>query len=303
MKKTLISIALASLSTAALADPFYINNGVDFSALDSGQVNATSTGLKNQITYQYESISTVIDLDNNGIDAGDTVLTTGGINPPGTLGNNNFTGFTPNQLVNGSNSNNGYNALGAWSMTFGITGLQGTIVNYVAGVDLDIAYGPAGLIEFYYIDPANPSADIAGDTNHFMDIDVTGALTVGPGILLTGDVDFSGTNQTSLTAGGTLMRDLFHSGTAACAGNDSFFAIATNCGTTMSIEFLADFNTNAATIGITDNGIGVDGLRTFTLAGNHDGSGVFNNVPEPEMLALMGGAFLMFGAARRNRKA
>lgn len=287
MKKTLLSIALATISTASLADPFYIDNGTDFTPFDSGQYTATSTGLKNQLTYQYESISTVIS-PATGITAGSLISTIGGINV-GSDANNNVTGFSPNQTGSGANSNNGFGSLfgaGGWGLTFGFSGLTGVIVDPTT---LNIAYGPGGLFQLYYLDAVNPTAVAA---NNFMNINVTGAITTGTGILLKGDVDFTG-----ITASNAL-KNLFHSGTSNCAGNDSFFAITTNCGTAMSIEFLADFNTNAAQVVQTYNNDG-----TWTLTGNHDGSAVFNSVPEPEVLALLGGAFLMFGAARRNKKA
>lgn len=65
----------------------------------------------------------------------------------------------------------------------------------------------------------------------------------------------------------------------------------------LDISFLADFNTDLNEIQVVPKGDG-----TAVLAGNHDGSAVFN-VPEPSTLALIGGTMLLLGASARRRKA
>jgi len=299
MKKKLLSIALATLSTAALADPFYIDNKVDFGGTDTGQVNSTSTSLKTQLTYQYDSVSVVTDsAAPAGLSAGDPIVTNGGV-AVGTVANNNVTGFTPNEVF-GANSNNGYGT--DWLLTFGFTNLSGVVQTYTPGSELTIAYGAGGTFNLYYLDtnPLTPgigSAPTAAE--NFMNINVLGAVSTGQGVSLFGNVDFTGTSTAKLADGVTSVQTLFHSGSTTCGTDNSFFAIVTNCGIDQSIQFVADFNTDALNINIVDNGDG-----TLTLTGKHDGSARFDaKVAEPEMLALMGGAFLMFGAARRNKKA
>lgn len=285
-KKTVLAVALASINSLASASSFYIDNGIDFTGGDSGQVTTTSTSMKNQLTYQYESTSFVTDANNNGfVDAGEAISTAGGMAVAGnTLGNNNVTGFTPDEVF-GTNSNNGYGS--SWFLSFGFSGLTGTVVDPFS---LDIAYGPGGVFSLYYLTSALDPLDAS---TNFMNINITGAVTTGTGLLLQGLVDFTG-----VTTSDTL-KNLFHSGDQSCAGDTSFFAITTTCGSSMYVEFLADFNTNAATVTRT-----VVDANTIQLTGSHDGSAVFNanSIPEPTTLALMSVALISFGVrSRRNQ--
>lgn len=277
MKKSLLTMAILLAASSASAGNFYLDVGTAYGPL-GGQVTPTSTSMKNQFTFQYESNTIINDLDANGIDGGDTLTTIAGL-AVGSLANNNVTGFTPNQVFN-TNSNNGYGT--NWLLSFSITGLNGSVTGVTgAGVPL-FAYGP-GLLEMFIT--------FDGVTlNNFMDVNILGGGATGVGIEMVGLADF-----TNVDAG---YNNLIHSGDASCGGLTGFYDIFTNCGATMPISFFADFNTNVTTSAFTNN---LDG--TFELTSNHDGSATFS-VPEPGTLALLGGSLvLMGGMARRNKKA
>lgn len=305
MKKTLIALAISALSVSgtAFASPFYVETDTNFNGATtatSDKVCDTCTALKDEITYIYQSISTTLDTDGSGdLSAGDTIFTNGGLNvfPGGTIIKNQVTGFNPSESFGVSNDN-GYGGSN-WLLSFSFTGLIGTITEYVPNTTLELAYGPSGSFDLFY-------SDDGVNFYNFMDIEITGAVTTSGGTLLSGLVNFADVdvlNDIGTDPGGLndWMVDLFHSGTATCGGSDSFFDIWTNCDGTgldlMEIQFLADFNTNAATIDITDNG-----AQGAILIGDHDGSAVFN-IPEPSTLALLGGSLLLLGAGARRKKA
>ena len=278
MKKSLLAASILLAAGNVSAGSFYLDPGVDYSATDSDQVCATCTSMKSQFTFQYESVTDINDLDANGIDSGDTLVTTAGL-AVGGLGTNNVTGFTPNEVF-GANSNNNYGD--DWLMSFSMSGLTGVVTGVTgAGVPL-FSYGP-GLLELF--------VTFDGSTLiNFMDVNILGGTSTGLGIEMVGVADFTNVDGT--------YNNLIHSGDADCAGSTGFFDIWTNCGAAMPISFFADFNTNVTTSDFTDNGDG-----TFSVASNHDGSATFS-VPEPGTLALVGMSLLMMGGmARRSKKA
>lgn len=278
MKKSLLAASILIAAGNVSAGSFYLDPGVDYSATDSDQVCATCTSMKSQFTFQYESVTDINDLDANGIDSGDTLVTTAGL-AVGGLGENNVTGFTPNEVF-GANSNNNYGD--DWLMSFSMSGLSGVVTGVTgAGVPL-FSYGP-GLLELF--------VTFDGSTLiNFMDVTILGGTSTGLGIEMVGVADFTNVDGT--------YNNLIHSGDADCAGSTGFFDIWTNCGEAMPISFFADFNTNVTTSDFTDNGDG-----TFSVASNHDGSATFS-VPEPGTLALVGMSLLMMGGmARRSKKA
>ena len=282
MKKSLLTMSILLAAGSVSAGDFYLDVGTAYGPL-GGQVTPTSTSMKNQFTFQYESNTVINDLDANGIDANDTLTTIAGL-AVGNLPENNVTGFTPNQIF-GSNSNNGYGS--DWILSFSITGLNGVVTGVTGGGVPLFQYGPGLLELFITFDDG-----MGGFTpvNNFMDINILGGSATGVGIEMVGLADF-----TNVDAG---YNNLIHSGDADCGGLNGFFDIFTNCGSAMPIAFFADFNTNVTTSQFTDNGDG-----TFELTSNHDGSATFS-VPEPGTLALLGGSLvLMGGMARRNKKA
>lgn len=278
MKKSLLAASILLAAGNVSAGAFYLDTGADFSLTDTDQVCATCTSMKSQFTFQYDSTTDINDLDGNGIDAGDSLVTTAGL-AVGGLDTNNVTGFTPNEVF-GANSNNGYGT--TWLMSFSMTNLGG-VVNGVTdgGVPL-FSYGP-GLLELF--------VTFDGSTLiNFMDVNITGGASTGLGIEMVGVADFTNVDGS--------YNNLIHSGEADCAGSTGFFDIWTNCGEAMPISFFADFNTNVTTSNFTDNGDG-----TFSVTSNHDGSATFS-VPEPGTLALVGMSLLVMGGmARRSKKA
>jgi len=286
MKKTLLALSLLGLTGSAVASPFYVDTGTNFNGdttATSDKVCDTCTSMKDEITYIYQSESTTIDTDGSGdLSAGDTIFTSGGL-AVGGIGNNVVTGFNPSEVF-GTFNDNGYGS--DWLLSFSFTGLIGTVTEYTAGSSLELAYGPFGNFDLFYTTDGTTF-------NNFMDIQVTGAVTGSGGTLLSGLVDF-----TNVDAG---MNNLFHSGDATCGGLTGFYDIWANCDgiglPLLEINFLADFNTNAADITVVDNG-----ANGAFLTGNHDGSAVFN-IPEPSTLALFGGTLLLLGASARRRKA
>ena len=278
MKKSLLAASILLAAGNVSAGTFYLDTGDDFTDTDTDQACATCTSMKSQFTFQYESTTVINDGDANGIDTGDTLVTTAGL-AVGGLANNNVTGFTPNEVF-GANSNNGYGP--NWLMSFSMTNLGG-VINGVTGGGVPLfSYGP-GLLELF--------VTFDGSTLiNFMDVNIIGGEATGLGIEMVGVADFTNVDGS--------YNNLIHSGETSCAGSTGFFDIWTNCGAAMPISFFADFNTNVTTSDFTDNGDG-----TFSLTSNHDGSATFS-IPEPGTLALVGMSLLLMGGmARRSKKA
>lgn len=289
--KILLGCALATLSSVSMATPFYVDAGSNFAA-GNDKVCPTCTSLKNELTYAYQSVSTTVDSDGSGnLSVGDAISTSGGIGTgSGGIGSNVVTGFNPSESF-GDNADNGYGGTN-WLMTFSFTGLQGIVTEYTPGVALEIAYGPGGQFDLFFTDDGTT-------LYNFMDISVLGATTGSGGTILSGIADFTDVDVlTDADPTNDWMANLLHSGGANCAGDTGFYDIWKNCDGSgiglITIGFLADFNTNATQIVVTDNG-----AAGATLAGNHDGSAGFQ-LPEPGSLVLLASSLLLLGGSKRR---
>ncbi len=291
MKRSVLAAAVLAISGSSYAAPFYLDVGTNYDGISApagDKVCDTCTSVKDELLFTYQSSTTIIDAnDDDVIGAGDTIITDGGL-AVGGIANNLVTGFTPNQTAFGE-SNNGLNNLGAgYSISFSITGLAG-VVTGVSGSGVPLfTYGP-GLIEMFVTFDGGPLVN-------FMDIAVAGGGATGVSTILEGTVDFTNTDG--------LYNDLFHSAHTSCNGDDSFFAIWTNCGEgageALAIDFFASFDTNIFVSDFTPDD--PNSPNVFTLTSNHDGSATFA-VPEPSTVLLLGGAAMLGGLARRKKKA
>lgn len=284
LKAGCAALAFAGMASAN-AGLYYLDIGTDYDlGAGTSQVTSTSTSLKSELQFKYQSNTTIWDTDNSGtISAGDMLSTKGGLAVSGaTLGNNLVTSLLPKQVLQ-SDSDNGYGT--NYFLSFSVTNLLGQVTGIsAAGVPL-FAYG-AGLLEmFITFDGIN--------FDNFMDINLTGGGATGVNTILNGTVDFTNTSGN--------YRNLFNYGSPTCGGLTGFYDIWSTCGAggldKLDIDFASTQDANVAVGKFAYD----PSTKTFTATTNHNGSASFD-IPEPGSLALLGLALAGLGMTQQRRR-
>lgn len=285
LNKTLLASGMLAASMSVNASPFYVDlfgTGVGFGAADATNC-ATCTGDKTEIDYSYSSSTTITLGTANSIAVGDVINTTGGLNVGdlNSYATNRFSGFLPGTFSRGFTNDPTSATSSNWglSLAFNLTGAIDALA--APNVVSEVKY-TGGLVEIFLI-KFDGLGNVSSATNIF-DVTVTGSdNSNGSNFLVLGDVSFNGNES---------YTNMFHSDTFACAGDNSFFALA-SCVPPVKVAATFDQNLNNATADKIDD-------FHYKIAGDHNGSLSFN-VPEPSTLMLLGGALLGLSATRRNK--
>lgn len=285
--KALCAALAVSAATAASASQIYLDIGTNYTGLNqTGKVNSTSTGKKNEILYTYQSTTYITDIDGNGIDAGDLVSTSIGLFGTNNVLNNYATGFTPGQAI-GTASNNGYG--NDWLMSFKGENLAG-VVSGVNGVGPGaiplLSYAAGGLIKMLLTTDGT-------NFNNFMNLLIGGGGATGVGTVLFGIPDFTGVD-----AG---FNNLIHAANGInCGGQTGLQSLVTCNPSPIKVGWVASQDTNVTISQFGVASVDQNGIVTYVVSTDHDGSLRFD-IPEPSMLLLMGGALLGLGMSSRRR--
>lgn len=290
MKKLLLASALALTTTVAVADPIFLDVGQDFGGNGNVATTSSSTGWIDQLTYFYQSETTVVDVDGSfsGTAAslltdGDSIVTNGGfINGDlNSLSTNLITGLNPQQTTFGGPSDNGFG--GDWGLTFQITNLMGTVAG---GTNQYLDYNSGAISIYYYQAGMTATTDFI----ELFTINVTNSGLTASGSFVGGNVTNYGTDLVNGVVAGDVFNNLF--------GGFKEYS-EDQVSPDFAVNSLLDYNTEDVT-SADFLGTDADGNNIFSVAGQHDGSITFN-VPEPASIAILGLGLLGLAGARRRK--
>jgi hypothetical protein len=279
--------ALAVLSFAAQAEPFYLDVGADFSSFGTKAAGPNTTGAFNEMNIRYNSTTLITDTNGDGVlSMGDGVVGSGGLlkfgGPAGLTNDasvNRVTNFTPSASI--------FNPTGpalngfpnSWTLSFGWNDLVGT-VNSSGGIDYT-----DGMIRVYLVAPS-----IFGNANANeilqLDVDKGGNNSIGQSLDLFGTV--------SVDAGPG--QNVMHWASDLTSWFDTVVAI--NFESNQNTE---PFYVNGLLTTVVDPNTFFNGNETGYLEASHDGSISFNRIPEPGSMALLGSALIGLASLRRRR--
>jgi len=282
-KHLVMGLALPLFATNAFADQFYIDNGADFGGNNNYAVDGNTTGWLTELTYAYQSNSTV-DCSLATLFGGATcdISTSGGVVTDqgmsafsDSIVSNIVTGFLPRQIGSAFGpSDNDYGD--TWALTFDFD-----VEGVINGTNLSVDYD-SGSVTFYYVDLLNPSPATLVEL-FTLDVFATQISSGGPALY----TEFASFGSDSIN--GVSVDDMFN-----FAGKSFGDYVAEM----VRISASLDFNTDPDQADFADNGNG-----TSSVSGRHDGSISFAVVPEPSTIAFMGLGLFAMGAYSRRKKA
>lgn len=295
--KLKLAVCIASLfSASAFAQPFFIDINDDRGNNTNPTANGpTSTGWLDELQFIYNSWSTIFDADNNGIDAGDTITSTGGILGSGfnmsLIGDNVFSSLLPTQ-AGGGPSRNGFGD--TWGMTFGFNDLVG-IVTDPDPTDFKFQL-TGGTISLYYYEEADllGCAVITDCVTRMFDMQVTSGGSIPSSLIINGYLNnFNNVD----TVNGVSAGSLFYTDHGGVDSFDNIYNDLVSGGLPFSLNMRVDQNANDFP-GVQSYNLLT---QTFTLnQARHDGSASFS-IPEPASLAILGLGLLGLGVSSRRK--
>ncbi|MBU1308833.1 MAG: PEP-CTERM sorting domain-containing protein [Gammaproteobacteria bacterium] len=297
MKIKALALVASLLAAPVIAQPIYIDIGANYGGNANKAAGSTTTGLLEELQFNYNSWSTIQDNNGDGIGVGDIITSTGGLkgsgfnNFAGLFGNNSISSFLPQQFGAFGPSNNGYK--NGWELSFGFDNLVG-VLDAFGGVQWQ-----SGTISFYATTDVSQCA-ISNNTNCFtqlFDMEVTSGGNIPSATILSGYL----TNFNEIDSiNGVLAGDIFNikPGPTGQSFLDMHKELALK-GQQQAFNFKVDQNVAALPAPVSYDPV----TKTYTLApALHDGSISFS-VSEPTSVAVLGLGLLGLGFSRRNKKA
>ena len=283
--KKLITAAVVALTFAgtAVADPIYIDVGVDNGGNANDAAGPTTTGWKDLLQLKYSSNSDVTDVNMNGIiDAGDTIISSGGLIPGASLSSNLVTALVADQFGGGP-SDNGFKAAGAWGLSFRFDDLMGTFNG------TDFIYTSGKIEWLLMLDPTNDQS--FSQEVHLFDMNVAGHSSMPGNQNYFGEIGNFGVGQVN----GVDIGDIFN--VQVGGASVGFEEYAANYA--QNVRFNINQNTVTRPSDFSYNGQ----TGKFEIRGASHNAELTFSVPEPASIAMLGLGLLGFaGASRRKSK-